>query len=193
MNTIEIISNFGYMGVAMMIFLESGLFLFFFPGDTLLFTAGFLASAGILSLPVLLIIIIAMTILGGMSGFVLGKTLGIRIKDNPKKFFLNAQRIEKTEKFFALYGSKTILIARFIPVVRTFAPLFAGIAQMKYKTFAFFNIIGGVIWSTLLLSMGYFLGKIFPESEKYLSFFIIGIFVISFIPAMIEYYKSKKV
>lgn len=188
-----LIETLGYLGIFFAVFAESGLFFgVIFPGDTLLFTAGFLASQGLLNIFVLIGGIFAMAVLGDNFGYLTGKKLGPRIFTKEESFFFKQSYIEKAEVYFKKHGSKTIILARFIPFVRTFAPMLAGVGSMPYKTFFFYNLVGSVVWICAMLLSGYFLGRIFPTFDHYIVYIAGGIFVASFIPIIYKIIKSRK-
>lgn len=188
-----LIYTFGYIGLFAIVFAESGLFFgFFLPGDSLLFTAGLLASQGLFNIFLLVGLIILAAVLGDNFGYWFGSKLGPAIFTKDDSFFFNKKYIEKTQKFFIKHGSRAIIFARFVPVVRTFTPILAGVGKMPYSLFVQYNIIGGIIWGAGITFLGYFLGSIVPNIDKYLSIIIIGIIIISFIPIVIELLKNKK-
>lgn len=189
----DIIFAFGYIGVAVVLFAESGVFLgFFLPGDSLIFTAGILASKGHFNIWVLLPLCAAAAILGDSFGYYFGKKIGPKIFSRHDSFFFNKKYIDKTMRFYAVHGKKTIILARFVPIVRTFAPILAGVGEMKYKTFFIFNVIGGLLWTIGFLSAGYFLGSLFPATEQYIAVILIGIILLSFTPIAYELWKEKR-
>lgn len=191
---LTIIRTLGLLGVVLIVFAESGLFFgFFFPGDSLLFTAGFLASQDLISISWLLVLCFIAAILGDNVGYMFGKKAGPMIFTREDSLFFHKKHIERAHHFYERYGKKTIVLARFIPVVRTFVPIVAGVANMNYKIFVMYNIVGGFIWTWGMLGAGYILGSMIPNAEKYLTIIISIIIIISFIPALIEFFKHKKV
>jgi membrane-associated protein len=189
-----IVKTVGLLGVVLIIFAETGLFFgFFLPGDSLLFTAGFLSSQDYISIWWLLIFSFIASVIGDSVGYSFGKKTAPIIFNKKDSFFFQKKHIERSKVFYEKHGKKTIIFARFIPIVRTFAPIIAGIAGMEYKTFLKYNIIGGLIWTNGILGLGYILGNSIPNAEKYLTPIILLIVVISFIPAIIEFFKHKKV
>ncbi len=187
-----IIKAVGLIGVLGIVFAESGLFFgFFFPGDSLLFTAGFLASQNYFNIAILAFGAFICAILGDSVGYWFGRKVGPRIFNREDSFFFHKKHIERAQNFYDKYGNKTIFLARFVPVVRTFAPIVAGVGQMKYKNFIFYNVAGGLVWSLLLIFSGYFLGRIIPGADKYILPIIIVIIIISFLPLFSELIKSK--
>lgn len=175
----SLIKTAGYLGVFTIVFLESGLLIgFFFPGDSLLFTAGFLASQGFLDITLLIAGCFLAAILGDTIGFHIGKKLGPRIFTKDNSVFFNKKHLEAAQKFYDKHGGKTIILARFVPVVRAFAPVVAGAGKMDYKRFLTFNLVGGVLWAIGVTSAGYFLGSLIPDVDKYL-LPIIGLIIIA--------------
>jgi membrane-associated protein len=193
LDPLTIIKTLGLIGVVLIVFAESGLFFgFFLPGDSLLFTAGFLASQDLISIWGLLILCFIAAVAGDSVGYMFGKKTGPMIFNKEDSLFFKKKHVEKARDFYDKYGKKTIVFARFIPIVRTFAPIVAGVAQMNYRVFISYNIIGGFIWTWGMLGLGYLLGNIIPNAEKYLTPIILFIIFASFIPVIVEYYKSKK-
>ena len=189
-----IIKTLGLLGVVFIIFAESGLFFgFFLPGDSLLFTAGILSSQGIVSIWLLLILCSIAAIAGDNVGYAFGKKTGPLLFKKDDSFFFKKKHVETAKIFYEKNGKKTIILARFIPIVRTFAPIIAGVANMDYKTFFRYNLIGGFVWTWGIILAGYTLGKVIPNVDKYLLPIILLIIVISFIPAVVEFLKHKKV
>jgi len=189
-----LITTLGFAGILAIVFAESGLFFgFFLPGDSLLFTAGLFASQGYFHIVWLLLGISIAAILGDSVGYAFGKKVGPAIFSREDSFFFHKKHIEKARLFYEKYGVKTIILARFIPIIRTFAPIVAGVAGMKYRTFITYNIFGGILWTLLMTLSGYFLGSLFPETKKYLDLIIVGIILISFIPIIFEWVKAKRV
>lgn len=189
----QLIQTFGYFGLFGVVFAETGLFFgFFFPGDSLLFTAGLIASQGFLNIWVLAPLMILGAVLGDSFGYWFGAKVGPRIFNREDSFFFHKQHVERTQKFYMKYGAKTIVLARFVPVVRTFAPILAGVGNMPYGTFARYNIVGGVLWGGGLTSLGYFLGASIPNIGHYLLPIILAIIISSFLPILHEVVKSRK-
>lgn len=188
-----IIKTVGLIGVLLIVFAESGLFFgFFFPGDSLLFTAGFLASQGLLSPAGLFIGAFVAAVLGDSVGYAFGKHVGPRIFTKDDSFFFNKKYIERSEQFYGKYGKKTIILARFVPIVRTFAPILAGVGKMPYRVFLSYNVIGGLVWSVGVSSLGFLLGSTVPDAGLYLTPIVILIIIVSLIPPFREYLKSRK-
>lgn len=193
LDPLYLISAAGYAGLFTIVLAESGLFFgFFFPGDSLLFTAGLLASQKILYLPLLLAIIPVAAIVGDSIGYAFGKWIGPKLFTHENSLFFNRKHIARAEKFYEKYGPRAIIFARFIPVVRTFVPIVAGVGRMHYPTFLIYNIIGGLLWGVGVTLLGYFVGGIFPQAEHYLTPIIIVIIFVSFIPVLLEWLKYRR-
>src|SRR3989338_171577 len=183
----------GYIGLFLIVFAESGLFFgFFLPGDSFLFAAGLLAFQGIFPFPFLLFLVIIAAILGDNIGYWFGKKVGPHLFTKEESFFFHPKHVERTKAFYERHGAKTIILARFIPIVRTYAPILAGVGSMRYQTFLKYNVLGGLLWGTLMLSAGYFLVRLFPAIEDYLTLVILGIIVLSFLPIIHEFLRVKK-
>jgi membrane-associated protein len=188
-----LIAAAGYIGIFFIVLAESGLFFgFFFPGDSLLFSAGLLASQQVLYLPLLLAIVPVAAIVGDSIGYAFGKWAGPRLFVKEDSLLFSKRHVRRAEMFYEKFGPRAIILARFVPVVRTFVPIVAGIGGMKYRTFLAYNLIGGVLWGAGVVLLGYFLGAAFPQTEKYLTPIIIGIIVISFIPILIEWLAARR-
>ena len=190
---ITLIKTLGVAGLFFAVFAESGLFFgFFFPGDSLLFTAGFLASQNILNITVILIGSFLCAVIGDSVGYWFGKAIGVKIFNKENSFFFSKKHIDSTKDFYNKYGNKTVFLARFVPVVRTFAPILAGVGNMPYKNFISYNIVGGFVWSFLVILLGFFLGKVIPNLDGYLLPIVLVIILVSFLPVIFEVIKEKK-
>ncbi len=196
LNTLDpmtIIKTLGLIGVLCFIFAESGLFFgFFLPGDSLLFTAGFLASQNFLDINFLVWGSFICAVLGDSVGYWFGKKIGPRIFTKEDSFFFHKKHLLTAESFYHKYGNKTIFLARFVPIIRTFAPIVAGVGNMKYKNFITYNIVGGFVWSFVAVYAGYFLGRVIPGVDKYILPIILVVIIISFFPIIYEVIKSNK-
>lgn len=191
---VNLIETAGYLGLFAIIFAESGLFFgFFLPGDSLLFTAGFLSSQGILNIWLLAPLLFLAAVLGDSVGYWFGKKVGPKIFSRPESRFFKPAHVVKANKFFIEHGNKAIVFARFIPVIRTFVPIVAGVGSMPYRNFITYNIVGGVLWAIGLTVLGYGLGAQIPEAEKYLHYIIGAIILISFIPVLKHLKREPKV
>src|SRR3989344_1603816 len=161
---VSLVKTAGYLGLGAIIFAESGLLVgFFLPGDSLLFTAGFLASQGYLAIVPLIILLFIAAVSGDAVGYLFGKKVGPRIFSRPESFWFRPTHVEKTKTFFDRYGPKTILLSRFLPVVRTFAPIMAGVGGMRYRVFATYNAVGALLWACGLTLLGYLFGQSVPH------------------------------
>ncbi|HJX45566.1 MAG TPA: VTT domain-containing protein [Patescibacteria group bacterium] len=192
-NLEEMITTIGIVGLFGVIFAESGLFFgFFLPGDSLLVTAGLLASQGFFRIEVLMPLLIFAAIAGDSVGYWFGRKVGQAIFKKEDTFLFKKSHITKAHAFYEKHGGKTIIIARFIPIIRTFAPIVAGAVDMTYKKFISFNVFGGIFWVSLMLLFGYFLGNVFPNIDKYLLPVIAVIILLSILPGIIEVFKNNK-
>ncbi|HLC77568.1 MAG TPA: DedA family protein [Candidatus Nanoarchaeia archaeon] len=184
-----------YAILFVVIFCETGLiFTPFLPGDSLLFTAGAFAAIGSLNLSLVFLVIFVAAVIGDLVNYNVGKHLGPKIFKREKSLLFNKEYLVHTEKFYEKYGEKTIIAARFIPIIRTFAPFVAGIGKMKPLTFAFYNIIGALLWCALFILGGYFFGNI-PFVKEHFNIVILAIVVISFMPVvkgLWHIWKEKK-
>lgn len=197
LDTTHLIQTGGYVGLFAIVFAESGLFIgFFLPGDSLLFTAGFLASQGFLHILPIIVISFTAAILGDTVGYAFGRRVGPKIFKKEDSIFFHKDHLLKAEAFYRAHGPKTIVIARFMPIVRTFAPIVAGMGKMNYSTFLAYNVIGGILWGIGVPLAGYFLGSTIPGVDKYLLPIILGIITISVLPPAYhlakEYFTHKR-
>ena len=188
-----LVKDFGYLGIFITLFLESGIpFGFFLPGDSLLFTAGLLASQHYLNIAGIIVISVAAAILGNNAGYYTGKRFGRRLFKNDKSFWFSPKRLDEAGDFFEKEGPLSLVLARFIPAGRTFVPIAAGAAKMRYRTFLLFNALGGLLWGIALPVLGFTLGKTIPNIDKYLLPAIFLIIVLSIIPAAWHRYRHIK-
>ncbi len=188
------LQTIGLIGLFAIVFAESGLFFgFFLPGDSLLFTAGLLSSQGHLApLPVILVGCFVAAVAGDQVGYVFGARVGPSLFRRPDSRIFKQEYVEKARAFFERHGSKTIVLARFVPIVRTFAPILAGVGEMQYRTFVTFNLIGGLLWAVGVTSLGYILGETAPWVEDYLLLVIAVIVLLSVLPVVIEVMRSRR-
>jgi membrane-associated protein len=193
----KLIESVGLFGIFAIVFAES-CFVFFLPGDALLFTAGFLASGPSsvpesLHLPLipLLIGIFVAAVAGNQVGYLVGRRVGPAIFSRPESRFFKQENVDKAEEFFDKYGPKTIVLARFVPIVRTFAPIIAGVSRMKYRTFVTYNVVGGAMWAFGVTLLGYFLGQV-DFIEQNLELAILSVVAISLIPIVVEMVKARR-
>jgi membrane-associated protein len=185
----------GYVGLTAIIFTETGLLIgFFLPGDSLLVTAGLLASQPQFELNVWVmgVILSIAAILGDTVGYHIGKATGPRIFTRENSLFFNRRHLIRAHEFYERHGGKTIVLARFMPIVRTFAPVVAGVADMRYRDFISYNVFGGILWVWSMLLTGYFLGRVIPGIEKHLEKIIILVIFLSILPGIIAWFREKR-
>ena len=189
----EIVIWGGYIGLFAIVFSETGLLIgFFLPGDSLLVTAGLYASAsGALDPAVLIVLLFAAAICGNSTGYMIGHRAGKALYSRPQSRWFRRDHLIKTREFYEKYGGITIVMAQFMPFVRTFAPVVAGVAEMKYRRFALFNITGAALWITSMISLGYFLGKSIPGIESKIEYVIAIIVFLSILPMLIKYLRHR--
>ena len=190
---VSLIQTAGYIGLFLIIFAESGILIgLFLPGDSLLFTTGFLASQGYLDIWVLIPLLYAAAFFGDSTGYWIGKKAGPRIFNRPKSFWFKPEYVERTREFFERHGSKAVVIARFIPVVRTFVPVMAGVGEMKYRTFVLYNALGALLWAAGLTIAGYWFGNIIPNADKYILPVVVLIVLVSLLPPAWQFFKERR-
>lgn len=186
-----LIKTSGYAGLFSIVFAETGLFLgFFLPGDSLLFVAGFLAGQNFFSLPFLIFGLLISAVLGNLLGYEFGHRVGPRLFSRDDSLLFKKSHVIKAHDFYERHGPKTIVLARFIPIIRTFAPIIAGVANMNYRMFLFYNIIGALLWVFGLVLLGYFLGNVI-DVDRYLLPIILVIIILSFLPGLSLMRKKK--
>ena len=194
LDPILIIKNGGYIGLAFLIFAESGLLIgIFLPGDSLLFAAGLFAAGGFFNLGPIIIIVVIAAIAGDSVGYWFGSEVGERIFKRKDSRFFKQEYLKRTELFYQKYGGRAVILACFVPIVRTIAPILAGVSSMNYRTFLSYNIIGGFAWGVSMILLGYSLGSVIPSSEKYILPISLVIIVISFFPILITFARNKRV
>ena len=188
-----LIETLGMIGLLAIVFVESGLLVgFFLPGDSLLFTAGLLSSTGTLPpLWVLLVTIPLAAIAGDQVGYAIGRRAGPAVFSRPEGRFFRTEHVERSREFFEHYGPRTIVLARFVPIVRTFAPVMAGVGRMRYRTFLLYNVVGGVAWGCGVTTLGYFLGQ-FELVRANIEYIIVAIVLVSFIPMGLELGRARR-
>jgi membrane-associated protein len=186
-----IIQAGGLLLIALIVFAESGMFVgFFFPGDTLLLSAGIFAAAGELNLALAIVVIAFAAILGDNIGYQIGKRYGRRLFNKPDSIVFRQAYLDRAEQFFARYGSKTMLVAHFVPVVRTFAPPAAGIAKMNYKQFVIYDAIGDITWATSITLAGYWFGSRIPHLTEYVHLVLGAVIVVTLGPTLYHLAKA---
>jgi len=192
---VKIIQTGGYIGLFAIIFAESGLFFgFFLPGDSLLLTAGLLAAQGSLHLGLLLPILPVAAVLGDNVGYWFGKKAGPAIFNRENSLLFRRKNLLAAKAFYEQHGGKTIMLARFMPFIRTFAPIVAGAAEMHYQRFFLFNILGGLLWAVGVTLAGYFLGNSIPPDklDRYFLVIVLAVILVSALPAMIHVWKEYR-
>ncbi len=192
---IDLISVVGYFGYAILfiiIFLESFPLTFFLPGDSLLFTTGFLASQGHFNIALLILVLFV----GSFSGYIFSYAMGTKIRDfilrSEDRYWFKKKHLDYTDNFYKKYGTKTIIIGRFVPIVRSFAPTLAGAVKMDYKKFTWDSFLGAFLWTVSITLVGYYLGRVIPGVDRYLTVIILGIITLSLSPSVIEYIRHRK-
>ncbi len=185
----------GWWGYALfcgIIFSETGLLMgFFLPGDSLLFTIGVVAGAGQLNIVAIIAALIVAAVCGVGSGYMIGRQTGPKIFNRPDSRFFKQEHLQKTKRFYEKHGGKTIIYAQFVPIIRTFAPFVAGVAEMPYPRFAMFNVVGSIGWVTSMTLLGYSLGNV-AIVRRHFEKFVILIVLISVLPIVVEYLKSRR-
>jgi membrane-associated protein len=195
MNSEEIIQTGGLLAIILIVYIENGLFFgFFLPGDYLLFLSGVFVSTGLLEVSVFVLFfgIVAAAIAGSFTGYVSGRFFGDKIQNRKDSLFFKQKYITKTRKYFEKYGSRTLIIARFLPIVRTFAPILAGLVSMNFIRFTIYNIIGGFIWAITLVGSGYYLGIKYPWLIDYVHYIIIFFLAITTFTVIKGYFNARK-
>ena len=197
-DVMKIVHEYGYIGIGVISFLESGVF-FMLPGDSLLFAAGLLASnsnandfsVGTLNIYILLVLVSVTSTLGGLAGYVIGTYIDSLYKIKIIRKILSESRIHQAHLFFEKYGKFALLACRFVPLVRTFTPIVAGIAKMNKKTFVLYNTLGAIIWAFTLLLSSFWLGNMFPQIENYVTYIVFGIILVSVLPVIYKWLQIK--
>jgi len=182
----------GYIALAIIVFTETGLMIgFFLPGDSLLVTAGLFAAKGDLNIVYLNLLLMFCAITGDATGYYIGKKLGPALFRKEDSLLFKKKHLIATQEFYERHGGKTIIIARFVPVIRTFAPVVAGMAGMSYKRFALFNVVGGIGWVFSMTMLGYLLVTLFPATEQHIEKVIIIVIFLSLLPGVIEWLRAR--
>jgi membrane-associated protein len=183
----------GYVLLVAIVFAETGLLIgCFLPGDSLLITAGLLAAAGHLNIWWINGLLMAAAIIGDSVGYAIGARLGPRIFTREKSLLFNPQHVLRTRHFYEKYGPKTIVIARFVPIIRTFAPVLAGVGMMEYRRFLTYNVLGGIGWVASMSWAGYLLGQAVPNISRHMHVLVIVIIVLSCVPIAVEVYRERR-
>lgn len=191
-NVEQLVAWGGTLMVCMIVFVETGLFFgFFLPGDSLLVTAGLFAAKGHLNIWYLLVLVSICAVVGDQVGFWIGRAAGHTLYSRPDSMFFKRKHLEKAHEFYEKYGAKTIVLARFVPIVRTFAPAVAGAADMNYRKFITYNVIGGLLWVWSMIGLGYGLISAFPSIDKHIEKIILIVVFLSILPGIIEFLRER--
>jgi membrane-associated protein len=189
---ISLVREIGYPGLFLVVFLESGVFFgFFLPGSSMLFTAGLLATRGFFNPLYLIALLWLAAVLGDSAGYWFGNTVGVRLFLRPGSTWFRRDYLEKAKNFYDRHGVRTVVFARFIPIIRTFVPIIAGVVNMRYRLFLAYNILGGFVWAAGLTFLGYYLGEKVPLVQTYLTPIIIVIIIVTCIPLLWEFRKRN--
>ncbi len=192
-NVPELIRSVGQFGLPVIIFAETGLLIgFFLPGDSLLITAGLFAARGDLNLSLLIVTLIPAAILGNATGYQIGKRTGKALYSRPDSLLFRREHLQMTHEYYERHGGKTIIIAQFAPILRTFAPVVAGVAEMGYRRFASYNIVGAIAWNISMTLGGYLLGNVIPGIDKRIDVVVMVVIVVSLMPAVIAWLRSRR-
>ena len=189
----DLIETVGLIGIFIMVFAESGLLVgIMLPGDSLLFTAGFMASQDLLSFPALVVVVVLAATSGDATGYWFGRRVGRKLYTRPNSRFFKQHHLQAAERFYEKHGWKAIILARFVPFARTLAPIIAGTTAMDYRKFTTFNIMGGIGWGVGVTTGGYLLGETIPDPDKYLLPVIALVIVISLMPTFIHVLRENR-
>jgi membrane-associated protein len=192
-NVPELIRLVGFYGLILIVFAETGLLVgFFLPGDSLLITAGLFAARGDFDIVSLNLVLCAAAIAGDATGYWIGRRTGVALYSRPDSFFFRREHLRMTHDYYERHGGKTIVIARFVPILRTFAPVVAGVAEMRYRTFATYNIVGGIAWVTSMTVGGYALGNLIPDIESRIHIVVAVVIGLSLLPAVFAWLRSRR-
>jgi membrane-associated protein len=191
-NVPELIRLGGLIGLILIVFAETGLLIgFFLPGDSLLITAGLFAARGDFNIVTLNATLIAAAIIGDATGYWIGRRTGRALYSRPDSLLFRREHLRITHEFYEKHGGKTIVIARFMPIVRTFAPMVAGVAEMGYRKFAVYNVMGGILWVMSMTLGGYFLGQLVPDIERNIHYVIAVVIFLSLLPPGIAWLRAQ--
>jgi membrane-associated protein len=178
--------------LTVIVFAETGLLIgFFLPGDSLLVTAGVFAAAGHLDIRILLTVVTAAAVVGDQVGYYIGYRTGPRIFRREDSLLFKRAHLIRARNFYEKHGGKTIILARFMPIIRTFAPVVAGVAEMQYRRFVTYNVVGGVLWVWSMALLGYSLGRVVPDIDRHIHLVIVVVVFLSILPGIIEYLRSR--
>jgi membrane-associated protein len=188
-----LVAAVGTVGLALIVFAETGLLVgFFLPGDSLLFSAGLFFASGDLNIWPLIWILTTAAIAGDATGYWIGRTLGLKLYERPNSLLFKKSHLDQTREFYDKHGGKTIVLARFVPIIRTFAPTVAGVAGMPYRSFFNYNVLGAFLWIWSLTLAGFLLGKVVPGINNYIHAIVVGIVIVSVLPIVLKWMKSRQ-
>lgn len=192
-NVPELIRIVGFYGLIAIVFAETGLLVgFFLPGDSLLITAGLFAARGDLNIVALIPTLIVAAIVGNATGYWIGKRTGTALYSRPDSLLFRREHVRMTHDYYEKHGGKTVVLAQFIPILRTFAPVVAGVGQMGYRSFATYNVLGAILWVSSMTLAGYLLGNLVPNIEKRIHIVVAVVILVSLIPPAIAFLKSRR-
>lgn len=191
----KLLDKFGLIGLFLIVFAESGLLIgFFLPGDSLLFTAGLLVATKVLDANIVAVLLgcFVAAVAGDQVGYQFGKRVGPSLFDRPQSRLFKPAHVVRAHEFFARHGAKTIVLARFVPIVRTFAPIVAGVGNMRYRTFAMFNVVGALLWAVGVTALGWALGKRYPWMGDKIEILVVVIVAVSVLPVAVEFLRHRR-
>ncbi|CAM3519027.1 DedA family protein [Deinococcus frigens] len=190
---IDAILSASYLGIFLIVFAETGLLVgFFLPGDSLLIAAGLLAAGGKLNLGGVMAAVVAGGIIGCSAGYWIGHRFGPAVFSNQNSRFFKPEYVAQAEKFFVRYGALAVILARFVPIVRTLVPTLAGVSRMPFALFTLYNIIGAVLWGVGLTALAYYLGQLIPDLDKYILLIVAVVLVVSVIPIVLKFMQARR-
>jgi membrane-associated protein len=182
----------GYWVITLVVFVETGIAMgVIMPGESLVLVSGMLAAAGHLDLRLLMPLLFVAAVLGDATGFVIGSRLGPRVFTRPRSLFFRPEYVNRASRFFEKHGGRAIILARFVPVVRTFTPIVAGAAKMRYRQFVVYNVVGAAVWVLSMLLLGYYLGQAVPDLESKLGLLIILVILVSFVVPVFDFFRTR--
>jgi len=192
-NVPELIRLVGFYGLILIVFAETGLLIgFFLPGDSLLITAGLFAARGDLSIQALIPTLIVAAIAGNATGYWIGKRTGVALYSRPNSLLFRRENVRMTHEYYERHGGKTVVLAQFIPILRTFAPVVAGVGEMGYRRFATYNVLGAILWVTSMTLAGYLLGNLVPNIEERIHIVVAVVIAVSLLPPAIAWLRSRR-
>ncbi|CAM4171993.1 DedA family protein [Deinococcus marmoris] len=190
---IEAILSASYLGIFLIVFAETGLLVgFFLPGDSLLIAAGLLAAGGKLNLGGIMAAVVVGAILGNTAGYFIGQRFGPAVFSNQNSRFFKPEYVVEAQKFFVKYGALAVILARFVPIVRTLVPTLAGVSRMPFMLYTLYNIIGALLWGVGLTALSYYLGQLIPDLDKYILLIVAVVLVVSVIPIVLKFMQARK-